>query len=143
MSSCRKPDGTQTDMVVEVAESSTFDSTGSRKKESHWAWLRPLKPQSLREVVHFLQQDHTHSNKAIPSTPSLDDQALNKWAHGAHYHSNHHTRPSYTMTSNATDHKTESLKEFWLFNMIHFFFKKKYKIKSVFTCNIDLYLYFK
>jgi hypothetical protein len=51
----------------EATESSTFRSTGSRKRQ--WAWLELFKPQSPPPVIQFLQQGHTHSNKATPPVP--------------------------------------------------------------------------
>ena len=50
----------------EVVESSTSGSSGSRKRERHWAWLEHLKP----------QQGHTYSNKATPTPTRLCPSAF-------------------------------------------------------------------
>lgn len=63
----REHGSTQIDMVAE--KSSTSRSEGSKKRESCWAWLLFLKPQSSPSVAHFLQQDHTYPNKASPPNP--------------------------------------------------------------------------
>jgi hypothetical protein len=47
----------------EVAETSTSGLAVSRKQVSLLAWLELLKPQSPPPVTHFVQQDHTYSNK--------------------------------------------------------------------------------
>jgi hypothetical protein len=52
---------------VEVAESSTPRSAGSRKRVRHWVWLEILKTLSPFPVTHFLQQGHTYLNKDIPT----------------------------------------------------------------------------
>ena len=56
----------------DVAERFTSGSVGSMKRERkrHWAWLEHLKPQSSPLVTHFLQQEHSYSNKATPPNPS-------------------------------------------------------------------------
>jgi hypothetical protein len=52
----REHGGTQADTG---AESFTSGSRGSRRKESHWACPRLLKPQSPPQVTYFIQQGHT------------------------------------------------------------------------------------
>lgn len=50
----------------EAAESSTSESTGSRKRLSYWTWLEHLRHQSLLTVTHFLHQNHIYSSKSTP-----------------------------------------------------------------------------
>lgn len=41
-----------------------------RREETDWDWRQFWKPQSPSPVTHLLKQGHTHSNLAIPLSPS-------------------------------------------------------------------------
>lgn len=56
----------QEHVTREENRSSTSGATGKWKRETHWVWLKHLKPPSLLLATHFLQQDHNYSNKSTP-----------------------------------------------------------------------------
>lgn len=53
-----------------VAGNFTSRSAGNSKRESYWAWLGLLKPQSPPPITHFLLQDHI----SLPCLMSLRRQ---------------------------------------------------------------------
>jgi hypothetical protein len=79
LSSWREHDDMQADMVLEMFESSTSGSAGSRKRmrdtrpglhptssATHLLYISSNKATPPPTRPHLLQQDHTSSNKATP-----------------------------------------------------------------------------
>jgi hypothetical protein len=72
----------------ERAESSTSESAGSRKRESHRAWLKQLKPQRFPSLLPL---HHIPHDTLPPIRPQLPIVPL-PMSHGGHFHSNHHRK---------------------------------------------------